>query len=384
VAILSFEKDARRCARVIDRQYDDGTRVMDEVASSLYAAWFLDVVGGDPEDWTAIYGFRGDDMSLAGRFRHAKQYNGFRLSASDFSSRRPEAGSAMLPGMGARPRVAIVGAGKLGTALALALRAAGYSIDLIIARGRGASLKRAQRLAEQVRGRAATELSSTRAQLIWFCVPDSQISRAAQSLAAGVQWKGRVALHSSGALGSEELGFLRSRGASIASVHPLMTFVQGSRPSLAGVPFPIEGDEAALRLARRVIRDLGGRAYPIRRADKAAYHAWGTFASPLLTALLAATEQVATLTGVSRTAARQRMIPILQQTLANYAALGPEKGFSGPIIRGDVDTVERHLQVLRTDKVLRDAYVALARAALRYLPVKQKNLLQRLLARSGD
>jgi predicted short-subunit dehydrogenase-like oxidoreductase (DUF2520 family) len=357
---------------------------MDEVAPSLYAAGFLDVVGRDPEDWTTIYGFRGDDAGLAGRFWHAKQYNGVRRSAFGFGSRRPEAGSAMLPGMVARPRVAIVGAGNLGTALALALRAAGYSIDRIIARGRGASLKRAQRLAEQVRGRAATELSSTRAQLIWFCVPDSQISRAAQSLAAGVQWKGRVALHSSGALGSEELGFLRSRGASIASVHPLMTFVQGSRPSLAGVPFPIEGDEAALRLARRVIRDLGGRAYPIRRADKAAYHAWGTFASPLLTALLAATEQVATLTGVSRTAARQRMIPILQQTLANYAALGPEKGFSGPIIRGDVDTVERHLQVLRTDKVLRDAYVALARAALRYLPVKQKNLLQRLLARSGD
>jgi predicted short-subunit dehydrogenase-like oxidoreductase (DUF2520 family) len=357
---------------------------MDEVASSLYAAGFLDVVGRDPEDWTAIYGFRGDDVGLAGRFRHAKQYNGFRLSASGFGSRRPEAGSAMLPGMGARPRVAIVGAGKLGTALALALRAAGYSIDLIIARGRGASLKRAQRLAEQVRGRAATELSSTRAQLIWFCVPDSEISRAAKSLSAKVEWKGRVALHSSGAMGSEELGFLRSRGASVASVHPLMTFVQGSRPSLAGVPFAIEGDEAALRLARRVIRDLGGRAYPIRRADKAAYHAWGTFASPLLTALLAATEQVATLTGVSRTAARHRMIPILQQTLANYAALGPEKGFSGPIIRGDVDTVKRHLQVLRKDKALRDAYVALAHAALRYLPVKQKNLLQRLLARSGN
>jgi len=75
------------------------------------------------------------------------------------------------------------------------------------------------------------------------------------------------------------------------------------------------------------------------------------------------------------------MIPILEQTLANYAALGPEKGFSGPIIRGDVDTVKRHLRVLREDEALRDVYVALARASLRYLPVKQKNLLQRLLTR---
>ena len=78
------------------------------------------------------------------------------------------------------------------------------------------------------------------------------------------------------------------------------------------------------------------------------------------------------------------MIPILQQTLANYSALGAAKGFSGPIIRGDVDTVKRHLQVLRKDQALRDVYMALARAALRYLPVKQKNSLQRLLARSGD
>ena len=125
-----------------------------------------------------------------------------------------------------------------------------------------------------------------------------------------------------------------------------------------------------------LVKDLGGHAYSIRKKDKAAYHAWGTFASPLFTALLATTEQVAVLAGVNRKAARQRMIPILQQTLANYAAFGAAGGFSGPIVRGDVDTVKRHLRVLRGAPVAREVYMSLARAALAYLPGKNKGALR--------
>src|SRR6266576_3270590 len=113
----------------------------------------------------------------------------------------------MLPGMAPRPRVAIVGAGNLGSALALALRRAGYSIEAVIAQARGASLKRAQRVAKQVGGRAATDLRGVRAKLIWFCVPDGAIEGAGRRLAEQVEWKGRAALHSSGALSSDELDF---------------------------------------------------------------------------------------------------------------------------------------------------------------------------------
>ncbi len=285
----------------------------------------------------------------------------------------------MLPGMAGKPRVAIVGAGNLGSALAHSLQKAEYVIEAVIARSRGASLRKAQRLARQVGARAATDLSGVEARLVWFCVPDAAIAAAAQSLAGKIEWKGRVAVHSSGALSGDELAVLRKRGAAVASVHPLMTFVRRSRPSLAGVPFAIEGDAAAVRVARRVVQDLGGLAYSIRKKDKAAYHAWGTFASPLFTALLATTEEVATLAGVSRKAARQRMIPILLQTLANYAAFGAAGAFSGPIVRGDVDTVKRHLRVLRGAGAGREVYVALAASALRYLPAKNKNEINQLL-----
>ena len=140
----------------------------------------------------------------------------------------------------------------------------------------------------------------------------------------------------------------------------------------------------AVRVARRMVKDLGGSAYSIRKKDKAAYHAWGTFASPLLTALLATTERVAVTAGVSRKVARGRMTPILLQTLANYAEVGAAAGFSGPIIRGDVDTVNRHLRVLRGVPAAREVYRALSRAALQYLPAKKKNRLRQVLESPPD
>jgi len=280
--------------------------------------------------------------------------------------------------MPGKPLIAIVGAGNLGSALAFSLHRSAYKIEAVLARSRGASREKAQKLAKSVGARPVTDAASLQARLLWFCVPDSEISRAAKSLAGALEWRGRVALHSSGALASEELEALRERGASVASVHPLMTFVRGSRPPLLGVPFAIEGDPVATRQARQIVKNLGGQSYSIRAKDKAAYHAWGTFASPLFTALLATAEQVATLAGVNRGEAKRRMIPILLQTLANYAQFGAAAGFSGPIVRGDVETVKRHLRVLRNLPAAREVYSALGRASLRYLPVKHKRELKQV------
>jgi predicted short-subunit dehydrogenase-like oxidoreductase (DUF2520 family) len=287
----------------------------------------------------------------------------------------------MLPGMAEKPSIAIVGAGNLGTALALALREAGYRIESVIARGHGKSITRARRLSKQVSSRAVLGAEGVKARVLWLCVPDSEIARVALSLAERFEGKGRLVFHSSGALASETLAPLRRKGAAVASVHPLMTFVRGSRPLLEGVSFAMEGDPAAVQAARGIVCDLGGEPYAISRKEKNAYHAWGTFASPLLTALLATTEHVAELAGVTKKAARQRMFPMLLQTVRNYGTVGAAAGFSGPIVRGDVETVRRHLAVLRSSGVPRRVYLALARAALEYLPTKNKASLRRLLER---
>jgi predicted short-subunit dehydrogenase-like oxidoreductase (DUF2520 family) len=279
-----------------------------------------------------------------------------------------------------KPRIAIVGPGRLGGALARALSQAGYQVIEIVSRDTAPSRRRARALAKLTRSHASTIRNARLdADVVWFCVSDREIARAARNLAPATKWKGKAAFHCSGALAGDELRVLRQRGAVVASVHPLMTFVRASIPSFRGVPFGVEGGAAALRIARGIVHDLGGTLFPVRKERKAAYHAWGTFLSPLLVATLVSAEQVARAAGFSAREARKNMLPIVRQTLANYAKLGPAEAFSGPLVRGDVDVVRRHLRTLRKIPEAREVYMALAAAALQHLPVRSRKELKKLL-----
>lgn len=264
--------------------------------------------------------------------------------------------------------IAIVGPGRLGGALAKRLHSAGYRVSEIICRDRQ-SLSRARTLARSI-GAVATILRNANldAEIVWLCVPDSQIEPVANTLAAR-SWKTKLALHSSGVLTSDALASLRKAGASVASAHPLMTFVRGSVPGLSGVPFAIEGDAAAVRAARSIVQHLGGQPINIRKADKPAYHLFATMICPLLISLLAASERAAKLAGMSSAAAaRRRMLPIIRQTILNYEELGAAAAFTGPFIRGDVETVRLHLKELSRSPALKAVYASLADAALQNLP----------------
>ncbi len=290
--------------------------------------------------------------------------------------------------MTAKPTIAIVGAGSLATFLAVALDDAGFTITEIVARDSPQSRRKARKLAVKVGAQAVTANSAALdATLLWFCVPDREIRGAAWFLADHLvaralvhqNVKIRFALHSSGALSSRELAPLHSAGVEVASAHPLMTFVAGARPSLTGVPFAIEGDAAPTRVARRIIRHLGGESFSLPASRNAAYHAWATMTSPLLLAYLVTLEEAARAAGLSRQDARRKSLPIIRQTLANYSRLGPARSFSGPLVRGDAETVAKHMAALKKHPGAREVYVALARAALRGLPVKNRDELKRLL-----
>jgi predicted short-subunit dehydrogenase-like oxidoreductase (DUF2520 family) len=299
-----------------------------------------------------------------------------------------------------KPSIAIVGAGSLATFLAAALNDAGFTITEIIARDTPQSRRHARALAARVGARTVTTRSAALdTTLLWFCVPDREIRGSASALAghlstraaahkknrvqskvpSKVPSKVRFAFHSSGALLSRELEPLRKAGIAVASVHPLMTFVAGTHPSLTGVPFAMEGDHAATQVARQIIRKLEGESFSLPAARKAAYHAWATLTSPLLLAFLVTLEEAARAAGFTRKDARRKSLPIMRQTLANYSRLGPAKSFSGPLIRGDAGTVAKHLAALKKHLGPREVYVALARAALRGLPVKNRAGLRRLL-----
>jgi len=304
-----------------------------------------------------------------------------------------------------KPTVAIVGAGSLATFLALALRDAGFTITEIVGRDSPGSRRRALVLAIKVGAQAVTAHSAALdADVLWFCVPDGAILGVASEVALRLATRAavsratskkkdkfrnrsrseiRFAFHSSGALSSHEIDALRKIGIAVGSVHPLMTFVAGAHPVLTDVPFAIEGDDAAKRMGRRIVRALGGESFSLPTTRKAAYHAWATLTSPLLLAFLVTLEEVAGAAGLTREDARRKSLPIIRQTLANYSRLGPAQSFSGPLIRGDVATVAKHLAVLKKNPGSHAVYVALAKAALRGLPVKNRKALKRLLGDSG-
>ncbi|HMK30934.1 MAG TPA: DUF2520 domain-containing protein [Terriglobales bacterium] len=281
-----------------------------------------------------------------------------------------------------KPSISIVGTGALGTALLLNLARRHYLIDEIVSRKRRLPLSltrvlpRTAQLASKLISPSRARLT---AQVVWLCVRDSAIRECAENLADRTDWHGRVALHSSGALTSDELSELRDRGAAVASVHPMMTFVPTSHPRLEGIFFAIEGDSAARRVAGRIVAGLGAASFTIAKANKPLYHAFGAFLSPLIIAHLALAERIGAASGIPISRVASVMRPILQQTLANYLKLGAAGSLSGPLARGDADTVKRNLQALGKVPAARQVYLDLARSALATLPVKNRKALRALL-----
>jgi predicted short-subunit dehydrogenase-like oxidoreductase (DUF2520 family) len=279
-----------------------------------------------------------------------------------------------------RPSITLVGAGNLARVLGLALHAAGYRIDEIVSRPAPESRRRARALARKIGARASTYADAQLgSEIIWLCVSDDAIAPTASAIADATNWRGKIALHSSGARSSRELEPLRRRGAAVGSLHPMQTFVRASRGTLSGVSFAVEGDPAALRVGRRLARGLGGSVFTIRPEAKVLYHALGSFCSPMIVATLSTAERIAAAAGIPQRATRRIMHPILRQTIANYLENGPAAAFSGPINRADINTIRKHLEALREVAGAAEIYRALARSALLTLPVRDRRAVEKVL-----
>jgi predicted short-subunit dehydrogenase-like oxidoreductase (DUF2520 family) len=202
-----------------------------------------------------------------------------------------------------RTRLAVIGRGRLGTALGGALRDAGYRLDGPL--GRGAD--------------------GAGADAVLLCVPDTEIATAAAHVAPGP-----LVGHCSGATG---VGVLAPHDA--FSLHPLMTVTRDGA-QFAGAGAAIAGSTpGALELARELASALGMRCVEIADRDRAAYHAAASLASNFLVTLEAAAERIADSAG----AERALLVPLVRATVENWAALGPERSLTGPVARGDEATV---------------------------------------------
>jgi predicted short-subunit dehydrogenase-like oxidoreductase (DUF2520 family) len=264
--------------------------------------------------------------------------------------------------------ISLVGSGNLARTLGPALRAAGYRITSVAFRNQAGSKKRARAFAASLGVKALALESQPASDIIWLCHTDDALPETARILARQSNWKGRIVFHSSGALTSDVLAPLKRAGAHAASLHPMMTFVPGTAPRLAGIPFAVEGDRPAVAAARQIVAGLGGEVFTIRKDKKVLYHALGSFSSPLLVATLVTAERVGRGAGLSTQQTRKIIAPILRQTLKNYLERSAAAAFSGPIKRGDLNTVRRHLRELQRVPEAGDVYRALVRSAARDLP----------------
>ena len=280
---------------------------------------------------------------------------------------------------GQKRPVSIIGAGRVGTALAIALDRTGHSLNLIVAR-LGVNAERASKLA----GGQGTSLSARQFRqmltsenplfppnsLIIIATPDDVIPSVARELAGSMNLqRGLIALHTSGALTSHVLHPLRVRGISVGALHPLVSIsdpVIGAR-SLSQAHFCVEGDAAASRAAKSIVRKIGGRVFTIRAELKPLYHAAALMASPNFTALIDIALEMLSRCGLSANQARNVLLPLIKSTTDNLAIADPAHALTGTFKRGDVVTIKKHVEAISSQKLFDalEAYVLLGRHSLK-------------------
>ena len=250
-----------------------------------------------------------------------------------------------------KPEVSIIGTGRLGTTLAVALEAKGYSIRSLVARRAQSARKAAALLKRKADTLGGRELNSARlSNLVLISTPDDQIAKVATQLAMLNYNPTPTVLHTSGALSSEVLSPLREKGWSTGSVHPLIS-VSDAKDSVEGAFWSVEGDARAVRIAKTLVRDLGGTSFSIRTADKPLYHAAAVMTSGNVTALFDVALEMLVDCGLTRKAARRILQPLLVSTVHNLETKDPAAALTGTFSRGDVETVKRHLASLKDHKL---------------------------------
>lgn len=244
------------------------------------------------------------------------------------------------------PSLGIIGAGKVGTALAVLLSRSGCEVRTVFSRTEANGRRLAEVIGAQTTPSAAAAAEG--ADLILLTVPDDSIEAVALGL-QDVDWTGKGAVHTSGALDASCLEALAARGAMTGSFHPVFPFASLEQ-SLAGLP----GAAFAIETRSPVLHDwLGGLAEAIGSSwfdvpgdKKALYHCALVMASNYLVTLYAVAEQMLAALGVEPTAIRRALNTLVQGTADNLRDQGIPLALTGPLTRADAGTVRSHLRAL--------------------------------------
>ena len=241
--------------------------------------------------------------------------------------------------------VGFIGAGTVGTALAILLSGRGYRVVAAYSRSRVS----AERLAGLVSGcRVAAESQDVAeaADLIFITTPDDAIG----DVASRVKWRpGSSVVHCSGADSTEVLGPASRDGAAVGAFHPLQTFagVERALENIPGSTFAIEAEEPLLTTLNEMAAALGGRSIRLQAGDKVLYHAAAVFASNYLVTLVKMATDLWQTFSIPTDQSVPALLPLLRGTLHNIETIGIPNCLTGPIARGDTGTINKHIEALR-------------------------------------
>lgn len=263
--------------------------------------------------------------------------------------------------------LAVVGAGRVGTSLAVLWRRGGHRIVAVA--GGAATPERAARFLPDVPVLDAVGAAKA-AEIVVIATPDAAIGSVCEEMAtAGALEAANAVVHASGATGLGALASAASTGASTLSVHPLQTCptVEAGVERIPGSTFAVTAqDEEGYALGEALARDAGGHPVRIDDERKPLYHAAAVFASNYLVTVTALAEELGLAAGIEDPIAA--FAPLQEATLANIARVGPAEALTGPAVRGDAITLQRNLEALdryapgavRSYVVLADLALALA------------------------
>ncbi|OPY13815.1 MAG: ketol-acid reductoisomerase [Syntrophus sp. PtaB.Bin001] len=247
-------------------------------------------------------------------------------------------------------RVAIIGAGKVGTAVGYLLRSAGYEI-IALADSSASSLENSL---PYTGGRPYKNPSEAakEANIILITTPDDEISHVCTILSnEGAISQGKIVLHMSGAGGLDLLESARREGASVACIHPIQSFsdINGAIENLPCSTFGITAKHEMIEWAENFVKDLGGYPFLVSEQDKPLYHAAACMASNYLTTLIHIVENIYTSFGLKSEEAIRAFWPLVRGTLKNIERSGTVQALTGPIARGDIGTVKKHLSAFNSN-----------------------------------
>ena len=260
--------------------------------------------------------------------------------------------------------LAVVGAGRVGTSLAVLWRRAGHRIVAVA--GGAATPERAARYLPDVPVLDAVGAAKA-AEIVVIATPDAAIGPVCEEMAAaGALDVANAVVHASGATGLDALSPAAAAGASTLSVHPLQTCptVDAGVERIPGSTFAVTADDAdGYALGERLAKDAGGNPVRIDDERKPLYHAAAVFASNYVVTVTALAEELGRAAGIGDPIAA--FAPLQEATLANIARVGPEQALTGPAVRGDAITLQRNLEALEryAPEAVR-SYVVLADLAL--------------------